>query len=97
MQVRVVVSGAGFAAADVQYTASMSWFGYDQVSHCYLIYVVLRMLIVVILQGVFSGVLISPDFKYWLPETNNSNISGIVSSCFAVSQFRGAVATRCSD
>jgi hypothetical protein len=36
-------------------------------------------------QGVFSGVLISADFKYHFPETNDPNISGITSSCFAVS------------
>ena len=35
-------------------------------------------------QGVFSGVLISADFKKHFPETNNPNISGITSSCFAV-------------
>jgi MFS family permease len=36
-------------------------------------------------QGVFSSVLISADFKYWFPETKTASISGIVSSCFAVS------------
>lgn len=36
-------------------------------------------------QGVFSGVLISADFKKHFPETNDANISGITSSCFAVS------------
>lgn len=36
-------------------------------------------------QGVFSSVLISADFKYWFPETKVASISGIVSSCFAVS------------
>jgi hypothetical protein len=35
-------------------------------------------------QGVFSGVLISADFKYHFPETNDANISGITSSCFSV-------------
>ncbi len=35
-------------------------------------------------QGVFSGVLISADFKYYFPETKQANISGITSSCFSV-------------
>ena len=35
-------------------------------------------------QGVFSGVLISADFKHYFPETNEASISGITSSCFAV-------------
>jgi hypothetical protein len=35
-------------------------------------------------QGVFSGVLISSDFKHWFPETKQANISGITSSCFSV-------------
>lgn len=35
-------------------------------------------------QGVFSGVLISADFKHYFPETNQSSISGITSSCFSV-------------
>ncbi|KAI1843932.1 hypothetical protein JX266_009988 [Neoarthrinium moseri] len=43
-------------------------------------------------QGVFSGVLISSDFKYWFPETNNANISGITSSCFSLGAFFGAIA-----
>ncbi|KAH8888391.1 general substrate transporter [Thozetella sp. PMI_491] len=42
-------------------------------------------------QGVFSGVLISADFKYWFPETNNAGISGITSSCFALGAFFGAI------
>ncbi|KAM0326679.1 hypothetical protein ACHAQA_006549 [Verticillium albo-atrum] len=42
-------------------------------------------------QGVFSGVLISEDFKRWFPQTNNSNISGITSSCFALGAFFGAM------
>ncbi|KEY67767.1 hypothetical protein S7711_04086 [Stachybotrys chartarum IBT 7711] len=49
-------------------------------------------------QGVFSGVLISRDFKYWFPETNDSDISGIVSSCFALGAFFGAIfAFLCGD
>ncbi|KAI0161089.1 putative sugar transporter [Hypoxylon sp. FL1284] len=42
-------------------------------------------------QGVFSGVLISSDFKYWFPQTNDSNISGITSSCFSLGAFFGAI------
>lgn len=42
-------------------------------------------------QGVFSGVLISSDFKYWFPETNKANISGITSSCFSLGAFCGAI------
>lgn len=36
-------------------------------------------------QGVFSGVLISADFKKLFPQTSDPNISGITSSCFSVS------------
>ena len=39
-------------------------------------------------QGVFSGVLISADFKKYFPETEDPNISGITSSCFSVSTTR---------
>ncbi|KAK4237951.1 general substrate transporter [Achaetomium macrosporum] len=42
-------------------------------------------------QGVFSGVLISSDFKYWFPETKQANISGITSSCFSLGAFCGAI------
>ncbi|KAJ5116010.1 Major facilitator superfamily domain general substrate transporter [Penicillium angulare] len=42
-------------------------------------------------QGVFSGVLISADFKKHFPETNNSNISGITSSSFSLGAFFGAI------
>lgn len=35
-------------------------------------------------QGVFSGVLISTDFKEWFPETQDADISGITSSSFSV-------------
>ncbi|KAI6088872.1 putative sugar transporter [Hypoxylon rubiginosum] len=49
-------------------------------------------------QGVFSGVLISADFKYWFPETLQSNISGIASSCFSLGAFFGAIfAFFCGD
>ncbi|KAF8862704.1 general substrate transporter [Acephala macrosclerotiorum] len=42
-------------------------------------------------QGVFSGVLISSDFKHLFPKTNNANISGITSSCFSLGAFFGAI------
>ncbi|CAH0028431.1 unnamed protein product [Clonostachys rhizophaga] len=42
-------------------------------------------------QGVFSGVLISADFKVHFPETRQANISGITSSCFSLGAFFGAI------
>ncbi|KAL2863770.1 sugar porter family MFS transporter [Aspergillus lucknowensis] len=42
-------------------------------------------------QGVFSGVLISSDFKYYFPETLDADISGITSSCFSLGAFFGAI------
>ncbi|KAJ5358303.1 Major facilitator superfamily domain general substrate transporter [Penicillium cataractarum] len=42
-------------------------------------------------QGVFSGVLISADFKKHFPQIKNSNISGITSSCFSLGAFFGAM------
>ncbi|SPO06744.1 uncharacterized protein DNG_09438 [Cephalotrichum gorgonifer] len=42
-------------------------------------------------QGVFSGVLISKDFKKHFPETLDSDISGITSSSFALGAFFGAI------
>ncbi|KAL1845644.1 hypothetical protein VTK73DRAFT_461 [Phialemonium thermophilum] len=42
-------------------------------------------------QGVFSGVLISQDFKDHFPETAKANISGITSSCFSLGAFFGAI------
>ncbi|KAA8649913.1 hypothetical protein EYZ11_009022 [Aspergillus tanneri] len=42
-------------------------------------------------QGVFSGVLISADFKKHFPETNDADISGITSSCFSLGAFFGAI------
>ncbi|KAF7562448.1 hypothetical protein G7046_g1674 [Stylonectria norvegica] len=42
-------------------------------------------------QGVFSGVLISADFKKHFPQTSNPNISGITSSCFSLGAFFGAI------
>lgn len=42
-------------------------------------------------QGVFSGVLISADFKAHFPETLNANTSGITSSCFSLGAFFGAI------
>jgi hypothetical protein len=48
-------------------------------------------------QGVFSGVLISADFKHHFPETSDANISGITSSCFSVSTKRKSRRTRTYD
>ncbi|PLB50385.1 putative sugar transporter [Aspergillus steynii IBT 23096] len=42
-------------------------------------------------QGVFSGVLISADFKKHFPETDDADISGITSSCFSLGAFFGAI------
>ncbi|KAK4039627.1 general substrate transporter [Parachaetomium inaequale] len=42
-------------------------------------------------QGVFSGVLISSDFKHYFPETKQTSISGITSSCFSLGAFCGAI------
>ncbi|CAM1504550.1 Fc.00g021410.m01.CDS01 [Cosmosporella sp. VM-42] len=43
-------------------------------------------------QGVFSGVLISKDFKKHFPEVAaDPNVSGITSSCFALGAFFGAI------
>ncbi|KAL2106732.1 hypothetical protein VUR80DRAFT_6303 [Thermomyces stellatus] len=42
-------------------------------------------------QGVFSGVLISSDFKKWFPETEDADISGITSSSFSLGAFFGAI------
>lgn len=42
-------------------------------------------------QGVFSGVLISADFKSHFPETLHANTSGITSSCFSLGAFFGAI------
>ncbi|KAF7552906.1 hypothetical protein G7Z17_g3977 [Cylindrodendrum hubeiense] len=42
-------------------------------------------------QGVFSGVLISADFKEHFPEIADPNISGITSSCFSLGAFFGAI------
>ncbi|KAL4894828.1 putative sugar transporter [Aspergillus ambiguus] len=42
-------------------------------------------------QGVFSGVLISADFKKHFPETADANTSGITSSCFSLGAFFGAL------
>ncbi|KAL1889576.1 hypothetical protein Sste5346_008825 [Sporothrix stenoceras] len=42
-------------------------------------------------QGVFSGVLVSADFKKQFPQTLKSNISGITSSCFSLGAFVGAI------
>lgn len=42
-------------------------------------------------QGVFSGVIISADFKKHFPETSNANTSGITTSCFSLGAFFGAI------
>lgn len=40
----------------------------------------------------FAGVLVSPDFLETFPQTADSNISGIVTSCFLLGAFFGAIA-----
>ncbi|KAI1308621.1 putative sugar transporter [Xylaria venustula] len=42
-------------------------------------------------QGVFAGVLISPDFLNLFPEVNNGTVSGAVTSSFFLGAFVGAV------
>ncbi|KAI1742588.1 putative sugar transporter [Xylaria scruposa] len=42
-------------------------------------------------QGVFAGVLISPDFLKLFPEFNNGNISGAVTGSFFIGAFVGAI------
>ncbi|KAI0201899.1 putative sugar transporter [Astrocystis sublimbata] len=42
-------------------------------------------------QGVFAGVLVSPDFMRLFPELNNGTISGAVTSSFFLGAFVGAV------
>ncbi|KAI1377746.1 general substrate transporter [Hypoxylon crocopeplum] len=44
-------------------------------------------------QGIFAGVLISPDFLAIFPETKDPSISGITSSCFSLGAFFGCVAS----
>ncbi|KAK7948082.1 uncharacterized protein PG986_008968 [Apiospora aurea] len=43
-------------------------------------------------QGVFAGVLVSEDFQRLFPQTNDAAISGIVTSCFLLGAFFGAIA-----
>ncbi|KAK7977376.1 hypothetical protein PG988_004866 [Apiospora saccharicola] len=43
-------------------------------------------------QGVFAGVLVSQDFQRLFPQTSNASISGIVTSCFLLGAFFGAIA-----
>lgn len=43
-------------------------------------------------QGVFAGVLISEDFQRLFLQTSNASISGIVTSCFLLGAFFGAIA-----
>ncbi|KAK8133779.1 hypothetical protein PG984_005791, partial [Apiospora sp. TS-2023a] len=42
-------------------------------------------------QGVFAGVLVSQDFQRLFPQTSNASISGIVTSCFLLGAFFGAI------
>jgi MFS family permease len=42
-------------------------------------------------QGVFAGVLVSPDFLARFPSTQNADISGITSSCFFLGAGAGAI------
>ncbi|PSR78565.1 putative sugar transporter [Coniella lustricola] len=42
-------------------------------------------------QGVFAGVLVSPDFLARFPSTQNADISGITSSCFFLGAGLGAI------
>ncbi|KAI1750792.1 putative sugar transporter [Xylaria castorea] len=42
-------------------------------------------------QGVFAGVLVSPDFLKLFPDINNGNISGAVTSSFFLGAFVGAI------
>ncbi|ORY68231.1 putative sugar transporter [Pseudomassariella vexata] len=42
-------------------------------------------------QGVFAGVLVSEDFQHLFPQTNDANVSGIVTSCFLLGAFFGAI------
>ncbi|KAI1428571.1 putative sugar transporter [Xylaria sp. FL1777] len=42
-------------------------------------------------QGVFAGVLVSPDFLNLFPAINNGNISGAVTSSFFIGAFVGAL------
>ncbi|KAH8202503.1 hypothetical protein TruAng_003311 [Truncatella angustata] len=42
-------------------------------------------------QGVFAGVLVSEDFLRLFPQTSDANISGIVTSCFLLGAFFGAM------
>ncbi|KAK8087160.1 hypothetical protein PG994_002134 [Apiospora phragmitis] len=43
-------------------------------------------------QGVFAGVLVSEDFQRIFPQTNDASISGIITSCFLLGAFFGAIA-----
>ncbi|KAI7777867.1 hypothetical protein LA080_002990 [Diaporthe eres] len=42
-------------------------------------------------QGVFAGVLVSPDFLRQFPATLDAGVSGITSSCFFLGAFFGAI------
>ncbi|POS68789.1 hypothetical protein DHEL01_v212816 [Diaporthe helianthi] len=43
------------------------------------------------IQGVFAGVLVSPDFLRLFPATLDADVSGITSSCFFLGAFFGAI------
>ncbi|KAK7921291.1 hypothetical protein PG985_009313 [Apiospora marii] len=45
-----------------------------------------------LIAGVFAGVLVSEDFQRLFPQTSNASISGIVTSCFLLGAFFGAIA-----
>ncbi|KAJ5221563.1 uncharacterized protein N7469_010450 [Penicillium citrinum] len=51
--------------------AAQAWYGYEQVRYPPL-------------NGVVSGILISPDFVEVFPQTKVSSIQGITASCFSV-------------
>ncbi|KAF3008319.1 hypothetical protein E8E14_006974 [Neopestalotiopsis sp. 37M] len=84
------VSG-GWLIALVTLVDAMSamWFGYCQVIH--LLLAILERQTNLSQQGVFAGVLVSDDFLELFPQTSNANISGIVTSCFLLGAFFGAI------
>lgn len=43
-------------------------------------------------QGVFAGVLVSPDFLRVFPTTKDANVNGLTSSCFFLGAGVGAIA-----
>jgi hypothetical protein len=71
------------------------WFGYCQVIH--LLLAILERQTNLSQQGVFAGVLVSDDFLELFPQTSNANISGIVTSCFLVSDCTRIISARNSQ